>query len=66
LDPHTFFWKIASSIFNVDPMSPQELAHQWFGNLVTMQWWDDLWRLGGAATTQQRSCDLPQVNCVAL
>jgi alanyl aminopeptidase len=20
-----------------------ELAHQWFGNLVTMQWWDDLW-----------------------
>ncbi len=20
-----------------------ELAHQWFGNQVTMQWWDDLW-----------------------
>jgi cytosol alanyl aminopeptidase len=20
-----------------------ELAHQWFGNLVTMPWWDDLW-----------------------
>ncbi len=20
-----------------------ELAHQWFGNLVTMTWWDDLW-----------------------
>jgi puromycin-sensitive aminopeptidase len=20
-----------------------ELAHQWFGNLVTMVWWDDLW-----------------------
>ena len=20
-----------------------ELAHHWFGNLVTMKWWDDLW-----------------------
>ncbi|WP_062204311.1 aminopeptidase N [Demequina salsinemoris] len=20
-----------------------ELAHMWFGNLVTMRWWDDLW-----------------------
>ena len=20
-----------------------EMAHMWFGNLVTMQWWDDLW-----------------------
>ena len=20
-----------------------ELAHSWFGNLVTMSWWDSLW-----------------------
>jgi alanyl aminopeptidase len=31
-------------------VNAHELAHQWFGNLVTMPWWDDVWLNEASAT----------------
>jgi len=58
--PGAIFYNEDRFIFRERPTVPRrlgrystilhEVAHQWFGDLVTMQWFDDLWLKEGFAT----------------
>ncbi len=36
-EPTTGEWQVFTNVLL------HEMAHMWFGNIVTMRWWDDLW-----------------------
>lgn len=39
-----------NSMMRVAEVVAHELAHQWFGNVLTPEWWDHLWIAEGSAT----------------